>query len=235
MVLGHKISKRGIEVDKAKVEVIKKLPLPCNVKAIRSFLGHIGFYRMFIKDFSKIAKPLETYLSQILPLSLIESCADGILRRCISHEEGQEVLWQCHGSTYGGHFSGERTAAKVLQCAFYWPTIFNDAKELVSKCDECKRVGNLSKKNDIPQQFILELKLFDVWGIDFMDPFPTSYVNEYILVAMDYVSKWVEAIATPTNDNSVVMSFLRRNIFSRFGVPKALISNGGTHFCNRPL
>ncbi|XP_015955140.1 uncharacterized protein LOC107479526 [Arachis duranensis] len=87
----------------------------------------------------------------------------------------------------------------------------------------------------MPQQFILELDLFDVWGIDFMGPFPTSYSNKYILVAMEYVSKWVEAIATPTNDNGVVMSFLKRNIFNRFGVSRALISDGGSHVCNRSL
>ena len=87
----------------------------------------------------------------------------------------------------------------------------------------------------MPQNFILELELFDAWGINFMGPFPTSYSNKYILVAVDYVSKWVEAIATPTNDNKVVMNFLRKNIFSRFGVSRALISDGGSHFCNRPL
>ena len=144
-------------------------------------------------------------------------------------------MWQCHRSAYGGHFSGERTAAKVLQSGFYWPTMFKDAKEMVSRCDECQRAGNLTKRNEMPQQFILELELFDVWGIDFMGPFPTSYSNSYILVAVDYVSRWVEAIATATNDNKVVISFLRRNIFSRFGVPRALISDGGTHFCNKQL
>jgi len=87
----------------------------------------------------------------------------------------------------------------------------------------------------MPQQYILELELFDVWGIDFMGPFPTSYSNSYILVAVDYVSRWVEAIATATNDNKVVISFLRRNIFSRFGVLRALISDGGSHFCNKQL
>ena len=113
--------------------------------------------------------------------------------------------------------------------------MFKDAKEMVSRCDECQRAGNLTKRNEMPQQFILELELFDVWGIDFMGPFPTSYSNSYILVAVDYVSRWVEAIATATNDNKVVISFLRRNIFSRFGVPRALISDGGTHFCNKQL
>ena len=64
IVLGHKISSRGIEVDKAKIDVIRKLPPPVNVKGVRSFLGHVGFYRRFIKDFSKIAKPLSNLLNK---------------------------------------------------------------------------------------------------------------------------------------------------------------------------
>ena len=67
----------------------------------------------------------------------------------------------------------------------------------------------------MPQQGILEIELFDVWGIDFMGPFPPSYSNTYILVALDYVSKWVEAIATPTNDTKTVLKFLQKHIFSR--------------------
>ena len=66
VVLGHKISSKGIEVDRAKVEMIEKLPPPVNVKGIRSFLGHVGFYRRFIKDFSKVAKPLSNLLVKIL-------------------------------------------------------------------------------------------------------------------------------------------------------------------------
>ena len=66
-----------------------------------------------------------------------------------------------------------------------------------------------------------------------MGPFPSSFSNKYILVAVDYVSKWVEAAALPTNDARVVTSFLKKNIFSRFGVPRAIISDGGSHFCNK--
>ena len=62
---------------------------------------------------------------------LFKKCSDGILRRCVSEGEGREVLWNCHGSCYGGHFGGDRTAAKVLQSRFFWPTLFKDAKELV--------------------------------------------------------------------------------------------------------
>ena len=83
--------------------------------------------------------------------------------------------------------------------------------------------------------YILVCDIFYVWGIDFMGPFPESYGNEYILVAVDYVSKWVEAFALPTNDARVVIKFLKKNIFTRFDTPRALISDGGKHFCNNQL
>ncbi|KAK8701290.1 hypothetical protein V6N13_019680 [Hibiscus sabdariffa] len=73
-VLGHKISSKGIEVDKTKVEVIEKLPPPAIVKGIRSFLGHDGFYRRFIKDFSKISKPLCNLLQQNQPFVFNKEC-----------------------------------------------------------------------------------------------------------------------------------------------------------------
>ncbi|RVW35885.1 Pol polyprotein [Vitis vinifera] len=82
---------------------------------------------------------------------------------------------------------------------------------------------------------ILIVDLFDVWGIDFMGPFLMSFGNSYILVGVDYVSKWVEAIPCKHNDHRVVLKFLKENIFSRFGMPKAIISDGGTYFCNRPF
>ena len=66
---------------------------------------------------------------------------------------------------------------------------------------------------------ILEVELFDVWGIDFMGPFPHSFGSVYILLAVDYVSKWVEAIATTTNDAKVLLKILHKNIFTRFGTP----------------
>ena len=85
----------------------------------------------------------------------------------------------------------------------------------------------------MPLNPILVIEIFDVWGIDFMGPFPNSFGNLYILLAVDYVSKWVEAVPSKTNDNKVVISFLKENIFSRFGTPRAIISDRGTHFCNK--
>ena len=452
IVLGHRISARGIEVDRAKIEAIEKLPPPSSVKGIRSFLGHAGFYRRFIKDFSQIAKPLSNLLVQGIPFEfdsqclhafsvlkdklisvpivvapdwsfpfelmcdasdyaigavlgqkrekifqviyyasrtlndaqlnyattkkellaivfdfdkfrpylignkvvvhtdhsaikylmtkkdakprlirwvlllqefdveikdkkgtenlvaynisrleearddvpmndefpdekllaiedkmavpwfadyvnylvakvvppefnyqqkkrffahlkhyyweepiLYRHCADQVIRRCVPEDEMHSILNHCHTLPCGGHFGGQRTAAKVLQSGFYWPSLFKDAHQFVSTCDKCQRMGNISKKDEPPMHPILEVELFDLWGIDFMGPFPASYNNLYILLAIDYVSKWVEAIPTRTNDAKVVAQFLRSHIFSRFGTPRALITDNGTHFCNKVI
>ena len=452
IVLGHRISARGIEVDRAKIEAIEKLPPPSSVKGIRSFLGHAGFYRHFIKDFSQIEKPLSNLLVQGIPfefdsqclhtftvlkdklisapivaapdwsfpfelmcdasdyaigavlgqkrekifqviyyasrtlndaqlnyattekellaivfafdkfrpylignkvvvhtdhsaikylmtkkdakprlirwvlllqefdveikdkkgtenlvadhLSRLEGarddvpendefpdekllaieqkkavpwfadfvnylvakvippkfnyqqkkrffahlkhyyweepilyrhCADQVIRRCVPEDEMHSILNHCHTLPCGGHFGGQRTEANVLQSGFYWPSLFKDAHRFVSTCDKCQRMGNISRKDEPPMHPILEVELFDLWGIDFMGPFPASYSNLYFLLAVDYVSKWVEAIPTRTNDAKVVAHFLRSNIFSRFGTPRALITDNGTHFCNKVI
>ncbi|RDX75739.1 gag-pol, partial [Mucuna pruriens] len=87
----------------------------------------------------------------------------------------------------------------------------------------------------MPQQPILFCEFFYVWGINFIGPFPVSNGYAYILLGVDYVSRWVEAIATKTNDAKVMVDFLKSNNFYRFGVSKALISDQGSHFCNRAM
>ncbi|KAL1224020.1 putative mitochondrial protein [Cardamine amara subsp. amara] len=164
---------------------------------------------------------------------LYKQCSNGLYRRCVSEAEIPWILHHCHGSSYAGHFATFKTVSKVLQAGFWWPTMFRDANRFVSRCDACQRQGNISKRNEMPQNFILEVEVFDVWGIDFMGPFPSSYGNEYILVAVDYVSKWVEALASPTNDSRVVIKMFKSIIFPRFGVPRVVISDGGSHFINK--
>ncbi|GKV31349.1 hypothetical protein SLEP1_g40045 [Rubroshorea leprosula] len=416
IVLGHKVFSKGIEVDRAKVEIIEKLAPLKSIKEIRGFLGHASFYRRFIKDFSKIAKPLTNLLvketpfffdddcmnafqllkeklvnapivvapcwdlpfeigailgqrkdrkfhtiyyasrtmndaqknytttekvllavvfafekfrsylilskvivhtdhsalkyllakkeakprldevhvecgddqllldefpdeqlclvslcalsslpwyayfvnylvSNVLPPDLsfqqkkkffsdikhylweepflCKICGDGMIRRCVPQEEVDAILSFCHDKEVGGHFGASKTASKVLQCGFCWPSLFKDAYAYVSACDQCQRTGNISRRHEMPLTNILVCDIFDVWGIDFIGPFPSSFGKAYILVAVDYVSKWVEAVACPTNDARVVVKFLKSNIFTRFGTPRAVISDGGKHFCNR--
>ena len=87
----------------------------------------------------------------------------------------------------------------------------------------------------MPLNSIVVCEPFDVWGIDFMGPFPSSFGHTYILLCVDYVTKWVEAVPTKNADSKTVVDFLKKNIFQRFGIPRVLISDRGTHFCNRYL
>ena len=162
-------------------------------------------------------------------------CSDQIIRRCVPNQEFHSVLSFCHAFACGGHFGPQRTARKVLDSGLYWPTLFHDAYLFCKSCEQCQRTGNISRRNEMPQQPLLYCEIFDVWGIDFMGPFPVSFGYVYILLAVDYVSKWVEAKATRTDDSKVVVDFVRSQIFCRFGIPRAIISDQGTHFCNRSM
>ncbi|GJS83458.1 reverse transcriptase domain-containing protein [Tanacetum coccineum] len=162
---------------------------------------------------------------------LFKTCADQIIRRCVDGKEALEILEACHSGPTGGHYGANFTAKKVFDAGFFWPTIYKDAFEFVKSCDACQKQGKISQRDEMPQNAIQVCEIFDLWGIDFMGPFPSSRGNKYILVAVDYLSKWVEAKALPTNDARVVVKFLK-SLFSRFGAPRAIISDRGTHFCN---
>ena len=94
-------------------------------------------------------------------------------------------------------------------------------------------MGNINRRNEMPLQGIPVMQNFDVWGIDFMGPFPSSFGKLYILLAVDYVSKWVEAIAYPRNDANTVVRFVQKNILNRYGALRTIISDEGSHFANK--
>nr|GEX99588.1 reverse transcriptase domain-containing protein [Tanacetum cinerariifolium] len=133
-------------------------------------------------------------------------CANQIIRRCVHGQEAYDILKACHEGPTGSHHGTNFTTKKVFDSGFFWPTIYRDAYNLVKSCDICQ-------------------------SQDFMGPFPSSRGNSYILVAVDYLSKWVEEKALPTNDARVVVKFFK-SLFAQFGTPGAIISDRGTHFCN---
>ena len=149
------------------------------------------------------------------------------------NNEQIRILTFCHSEACGGHFSARKTADKILQAGFYWPTLFKDCFNFYKTCAQCQQLGGVTKRNMMPLTPILIIEIFYCWGIDFMGPFPPSCGYLYILLSVDYVSKWVEAIPTITNDHKVVLKFIKEHIFSHFGIPRAIISDGGLHFCNR--
>ncbi|GJS41786.1 reverse transcriptase domain-containing protein [Tanacetum coccineum] len=124
-----------------------------------------------------------------------------VLKYLLSHKEKLEKADSSIIGPSGGHHSIATTARKVFKARFYWPHIFRDA---------CQRAGNISSRDETPQKYIQVCEIFDVCGIDFMGPFPSSNENKYVMVAIYYVSKWVEAQAFPTNDARNVVNFLKR-------------------------
>nr|GEX39509.1 reverse transcriptase domain-containing protein [Tanacetum cinerariifolium] len=124
---------------------------------------------------------------------LFKICVDQVIRRCVSGQEAIDILKVCHYGPTRGHHGPNYTAKKVFDSGFYCPTIYRDAQDLVKNCDVYQRQGKILQKDEMPQNSIQVCELFDVWGIDFMGLFLSSRGNKYILVAVDYLSKWVEA------------------------------------------
>nr|GEU80259.1 reverse transcriptase domain-containing protein [Tanacetum cinerariifolium] len=379
IVLGHKIS-QGIEVDKAKVDVITKLPHPTTVNGIRSFLGHAGFYRrpihyasktmtkaesnysirekemlaavyafekfrsylimnksivytdhsalkyLFAKKDSKAIllhwvlllqeftfKVIDTkgaknlaadHLSRLenphqnvldpkeinksFPLEtlnlvstcgnsstlwfadcanyhagnfvvngmssqqkskffkdvkhyfwddpfLFKICDDQVIRRCVHGQEAIDILKACHYGPTGGHHGPNYRAKKVFDSGFYWPTIYRDAQDLVKNCDVCQRQGKISQRDEMPQNSIQVCEIFYVWGIDFMGPFPSSRGKKYILVAVNYLSKWVEVKALPLNDARFAKVMLKYGVTHRLATPYHPQTSGQVEVSNRGL
>ncbi|XP_052724070.1 uncharacterized protein LOC128193915 [Vigna angularis] len=291
LVLGHIISSKGIEVDPAKISVISKLPYPSCVQEVRSFLGHAGFYRRFIKDFSQKALPLSKLLQKDIDFDFDDKCKqafDRLKEALTTTPIIQAPDWtapfvlMCDASNYAlgavlmqkidklprviyyasktldaaqaNYTTTEKELLAIVDAKYYiWddPYLWKLCSDQVirrcipdneidsricSTCEPCQRTGgSISQRQEMPQQPMLFCEVFDVWGIDFMGPFPVSFGFSYILLAVDYVSKWVEARATRTNDARVVVDFVRSHLFCRFRVPRAIVSDQGTHFCNRSM
>nr|GEY64834.1 reverse transcriptase domain-containing protein [Tanacetum cinerariifolium]GEY76102.1 reverse transcriptase domain-containing protein [Tanacetum cinerariifolium] len=138
---------------------------------------------------------------------LFKICADQVIRQSVHDKEALDILIACHNRPTGGHHGANLTAKKIFDS------------------------GKISQRDEMPQNSIQVCEIFDVWGIDFMGPFPSLRGNKYILKAVDYLSKWVETKALPTNDARVVCKFLK-SLFIGFGSPRAIISDRRTHFCN---
>lgn len=117
----------------------------------------------------------------------------------------QRILTYCLSLETKGHFNTSKTT-KVLQCRFCWPTLFLDIKKFISNYDQCQRTRNISRIDEMPLIMILEIELFNFLRINFMRLFLMSYENHYILVTIDYMSKWVKAMTTLTTNAKVVVN-----------------------------
>ncbi|MCO5595168.1 hypothetical protein L7F22_049207 [Adiantum nelumboides] len=157
---------------------------------------------------------------------------------CATEEEYIPILEQAHSGQAGGHFSAEKMAKAILIAGIWWPTLFMDAEEFVKICDDCQRTKTLRGQDNMPLRPMMGARAFAKWEIDFVGPIaPPAYRThaQYIFVAIDYLTKWVEAKATTKNDSKITAQFLYENIFTRYGLPIAIVSDRGTHFINEVI
>jgi hypothetical protein len=111
--------------------------------------------------------------------------------------------------------------------------MYEDMKDFIQRCGACQRHENINSRDDISLTNNLQIELFDVWRIDYVGPFSKLKNCEYILVVVDYISKWVEAMPCRATDAKNSKKIFEETIFPRFGVPRMVISDGGTHFTDK--
>nr|GEW23985.1 reverse transcriptase domain-containing protein [Tanacetum cinerariifolium] len=273
IVLGHKISKKGIEVDKAKIEVISKLPHPTTVMGIRSFLGHAGIEKHFRpihyasktmteaeanyttteKEMLAVVYAFEKFCSYLIMNKSIVYTDHSALKYLFAKKDAKArllrwiLLLQEFDFKVVDTKGAENYAADHLSRLEHpYENVFDPKKsmsffllrrlanQVIRQCvagQEAVDILTACHSGPIRGHYGANYTAKKVFDSDFMGPFPNSKGNKYILVTVDYFSKWVKAKALPTNDARVVVKFLK-SLFSRFGTPKAIISDRGTHFYN---
>ncbi|PKA57235.1 hypothetical protein AXF42_Ash002539 [Apostasia shenzhenica] len=158
------------------------------------------------------------------------------LTKCLRPEEALKVMKAVHRGEYGTHARGRSLVMRILRQGFFWPNIHKDAQVFVEKCSQCQYYANMQRQ---PAGYLKPINSswpFVIWGLDFLGPMPTAMKNyKWILVAVDYFTKWIEAkpLTQPTAQS--VENFLWANIVCRYGIPMVIIIDNGTSFANQRI
>lgn len=172
----------------------------------------------------------------IISDTLYHRGVDIVLQRCLTHEEAEKVLNDCHLGTCGGHLSSYVIAQKVLRASYFWPTIFKDCILAVKSFHACHIFDRETILPPAPLHPIVDVGTFTKWGIDFMTFNPTSAGGHgYIIVAVNYFTKWAEAMHTLNNSCEMAALFFFKHVVSRFGVPQAIVKDHRLHFHNHMM
>jgi hypothetical protein len=169
----------------------------------------------------------------ILGDSLYCQGIDSVFRHSLTFEEAEKSLNDCHSGACGGHMSGYATAQKILCAGYFWPSLFNDCITVVQKCHACQTYQQKIRSHLAPLHPVVSVGPFSKWGIDFMTCHPQSVGGHgYIIVAVDYFTKWTEAMLTFDNTRKTATLFLFNHVITHFGVPQAIVTDHGSHFRN---
>ena len=153
--------------------------------------------------------------------------------KCIEGKDTEYVLREVHEGICGNHIGARALAGKVLRQGYYWPTILKDATDLVKKCRICQEHAKISHLLSEPLTSITSSWPFQQWGLDILGPLTIGKGRcKFIIVAVDYFTKWDEAEPLATITEQKIRNFVWRAIICRFGIPRALVSDNGKQFDN---
>jgi hypothetical protein len=153
------------------------------------------------------------------------------LLKCLSRAEGIELMKEVHAGLCGSHIGSRPLLGKVFGQGFYWPKAASDAAGLVQKCEICQKCARDQKQPSSLTQLIQPTWPLQRWGLDLLGPLPPAQGNlKYIVVVVEYFSKWIEAKPLATLTSATVQKFFWQNIVCRFSVPKAITMDNGTQF-----
>ncbi|XP_074318870.1 uncharacterized protein LOC141655703 [Silene latifolia] len=151
--------------------------------------------------------------------------------RCLSKEEAETVLQDMHSGECGNHAGGRSLSNKILRQGYFWPTMRADAINHAKRCESCQKAAPAIHQPAEPMHPIISPWPFMMWGMDIVGKLPRAPGNRvYMLVMTDYFSKWIEAEAMTEVKEQQVISFIKRNIISRFGIPSEIICDNGSQF-----
>ena len=148
--------------------------------------------------------------------------------RCLSHDEADYVMREVHEGICGNHLEAWSLAHKLIRVGYYWPTMLKDAQTCVRGCEKCQRFSNLIRQ---PSEELTPMTApwpFAQWGLDIMGPFPMAVRQlKFLVVGIDYFTKWVETEALATITEKNIRSFVWRNIILRYRIPRVIVSDNG--------
>ena len=151
--------------------------------------------------------------------------------RCVEEEEAKYVLEEVHGGIYGDHMGAKYLVRKIMRASYFWPTMQQDVVDFVKKCDNCQRYGNVQRVPGEKMAAITSPWPFVQWGIDIMGALPQGKKQaKFLLVAINYFTKWVEVEALAMIIEAKVRSFVWKNIVCRFEIPQMIILDNGRQF-----
>ncbi|XP_015943830.1 uncharacterized protein LOC107468967 [Arachis duranensis] len=156
------------------------------------------------------------------------------LLKCVEPRDTEYILREIHEGCCGHHIGGKTLAQKVIRAGYFWPTVIRDSMQLVKNCDKCQKHANIHQAAPHQLSIISGERPFSTWGIDLVGPLPTAPSRlRYLIVAIDYYTKWIEAEPLASITATQCRKFLWRQIITRFGIHEIVISDNGTQFADK--